>query len=208
MSYLVLFVLVFFSPLSISIASLVEEITNLSAFRTFVRFVLVWFCLFPLPLVVWDGLRLVMLALPWTFLLPFIVKVLVAVFKFVGLQSLFSRIRAQISCHEFQQVMQELGITQYRSSPYHCESQGALERFYHILKNIIRSYCFDIEKDLDEDINLLLFAIRESVQESLGFSPFELVFGHTVRGPLKTLKLLWHSLDFSLTFFDGEISLK
>lgn len=26
------------------------------------------------------------------------------------------------------------------------------------------------------------------MQESLGFSPFELVFGHTVRGPLKLLK--------------------
>ena len=39
-----------------------------------------------------------------------------------------------------------------------------------------------------EGIHLLLFAVRESVQESLGFSPFELVFGHTVRGPLKLLK--------------------
>ena len=29
---------------------------------------------------------------------------------------------------------------------------------------------------------------RELVQESLGFSPFELVFGHTVRGPLKLVK--------------------
>ena len=38
------------------------------------------------------------------------------------------------------------------------------------------------------DIHLLLFAVRESVQEPLGFSPFELVFGHTVRGPLKLLK--------------------
>ena len=44
------------------------------------------------------------------------------------------------------------------------------------------------EKDWDEGIHLLLFAVRESVQESLGFSPFELVFGHTVRGPLKLLK--------------------
>ena len=33
-----------------------------------------------------------------------------------------------------------------------------------------------------------MFAVRESVQESLGFSPFELVFGHTVKGPLKLLK--------------------
>ena len=53
---------------------------------------------------------------------------------------------------------------------------------------MIRSYCFDTEKDWDEGIHLLLLAVRESVQESLGFSPFELVFGHTVRGPFKLLK--------------------
>ena len=84
--------------------------------------------------------------------------------------------------------MHELGIKQYRSSVYHPESQGALERFHQTLKNMIRSYCFDTEKDWDEGIHLLLFADRKSVQESLGFSPFELVFGHTVRGPLKLLK--------------------
>ena len=33
-----------------------EERANLSAFRTFVRFVLVWFYLFPVPLGVWEGL--------------------------------------------------------------------------------------------------------------------------------------------------------
>lgn len=33
-----------------------------------------------------------------------------------------------------------------------------------------------------------MFATREAVQESLGFSPAELVFGHEVRGPLKVLK--------------------
>ena len=43
------FVLVSFSPFSIAITSLGEEIANLSAFHTFVRFVLVWFCWFPLP---------------------------------------------------------------------------------------------------------------------------------------------------------------
>ena len=52
----------------------------------------------------------------------------------------------------------------------------------------IKIYCFDPGKDWDKGIHLLLFAIRETVQESLGFSPFELVFGHNVRGPLKLLK--------------------
>ena len=40
----------FFSSFSIAITSLGEERANLSAFRTFVRFVLVWFFRFPLPL--------------------------------------------------------------------------------------------------------------------------------------------------------------
>ena len=60
------FALVFFSPFSIAITSLGEERTNLSAFRTFVRFALVWFSLF-FPLGVWEGLRCVIVALPWLF---------------------------------------------------------------------------------------------------------------------------------------------
>ena len=62
------FALVFFSPFSIAITSLGEERANLSAFRTFVRFVLVWFCRFPLPLGVWEGLRFVIVALLYLFL--------------------------------------------------------------------------------------------------------------------------------------------
>ena len=61
------FVLVFFSPFSIAITSLGEERANLSAFRKFVRFVLVWICRFPLPLGVWEGLRFVIVALPGLF---------------------------------------------------------------------------------------------------------------------------------------------
>ena len=52
---------------------------------------------------------------------------------------------------------------------------------------MIRSYCFDIEK-CDECIQLLLFAVGESVHESLDFTPFELVLGQTVPGPLNLVK--------------------
>ena len=61
------FVLLLFSPFSTVITSLGEERANLSAFRMFVLFALVWFCLFPLPLGVWEGLRFVMVALPGLF---------------------------------------------------------------------------------------------------------------------------------------------
>ena len=64
MSY---FVLVFFSLISIAITSLGKERANLSAFPTFVPFALVYFCLFPLPLGVCEGLRFVIVALPGLF---------------------------------------------------------------------------------------------------------------------------------------------
>ena len=63
----------YFSVLSIEITSLREERTNLSAFRTFVRFALVWFCLFPVPLRVWVGLRPMIVALAG--LLPFFMHI-------------------------------------------------------------------------------------------------------------------------------------
>ena len=66
------FVLVFFSPFSFAITSLGEDRANLSAFRTFVRHVLVWFCWFSLPLGVWEGLRFVIVAFPRLFSYPFL----------------------------------------------------------------------------------------------------------------------------------------
>ena len=61
------FVIVFFSPFGIAITSLGEEKANLSAFRMFDRFVLVWISRFSLPLDVWEGLRLVIVALSGLF---------------------------------------------------------------------------------------------------------------------------------------------
>ena len=75
----VILFLCIFSSFSIAITSLREERANLSAFRTFVRFELVWFCLFPLPLGVWEGLRFVIVALPEFFSYYFFCEVYVLV---------------------------------------------------------------------------------------------------------------------------------
>lgn len=56
---------------------------------------------------------------------------------------------------------------------------------------MLRSYCLESDKDWDEGVCLLLFAAHKAIQESLGFSPAELVFAHTVRGPLKLLQEEW-----------------
>ena len=77
-------------------------------------------------------------------------KALIKFFTFVGLLKFFQSDQSSNSISGlFQQVMDELGIKQYRSSANHSESQGALERFHQTLKNMIRSYCFDTNRDWD-----------------------------------------------------------
>ena len=43
----------------------------------------------------------------------------------------------------------------------------------------------------DRFINPILFAYREARQEATGFSPFELMYGRTVRGFVQILMELW-----------------
>ena len=48
---------------------------------------------------------------------------------------------------------------------------------------MMQIFCLDSQKDWDAGICILLLVVREAFQESLGFSPSELVFGHSVGGP-------------------------
>ena len=81
MSCVILFLC--FSPFSIAITKLGEERANLSAFRTFVRFALVWFCQFPLPLGVLERHRLVIVSLPG--LVSYLICVLVILYLLFSL---------------------------------------------------------------------------------------------------------------------------
>ena len=66
----------------------------------------------------------------------------------------------------FSQVMRELQVKHVTSSPYHPESQGALERFHQTLKSMMRKFCLESNREWDEGLPLLLFAVRETPQES------------------------------------------
>ena len=125
-----------------------------------------------------------------------VLKHLVKFFTLVGLpKTVQSDQGSNFMSKVFKQVLEQLGVSHCHSSAYHPESQGALERFHQTLKSMLRAYSLEFKKDWDEGVPLMLFAIREVVQESLGFSPAELVFAHTVRGPLKLLQEKWLADD-------------
>ncbi len=123
---------------------------------------------------------------------PVIVKSLIKFFSLFGLpRTIQSDQGTNFMSHVFKHALDQLHIQHCTSSCYHPESQGALERFHQTLKSMLRAFCLEFQKDWDEGVPMVMFAVREVVQESLGFSPAELVFGHTFRGPLKLIKDHW-----------------
>ncbi len=125
---------------------------------------------------------------------PAVVKALVKFFSLFELPKVIQTDQGtNFMSRTFAQVADQLNITHCFSSAYHPESQGTLECFHQTLKSMLKSraYCLEFEKEWDDGVHLLLFAAREVVQESTGFSPADLVFAHNVRGPLKLLRENW-----------------
>ena len=92
------FVLVFFGPFGVAVASLGEgRGAGLGAFRAFVRFVLVWVCRFPLPLGVREGLRYVIVALPGLFSYLFL-YILLLLFQNICFDKLCKRSPQEAIC--------------------------------------------------------------------------------------------------------------
>jgi hypothetical protein len=86
---------------------------------------------------------------------------------------------------------QEFDIKQIRTSPYRPQTNGSCERFNRTMKSMIRSLTDKFHDSWDECLQWVLFAYREIPVETVGFSPFELLFGRNIRGPLGLLKSSW-----------------
>ena len=56
---------------------------------------------------------------------------------------------------------------------------------------MLRRLCSEQPKQWHRYINALLFAYKEVPQDSTHFAPFELMYGRTVRGPMRILRELW-----------------
>ena len=129
---------------------------------------------------------------------PNIIKHLMHFFSRFGLpKTIQSNQGSNFMSHCFKNQLKEWGIKHIVASPYHAQSQGALERFHQTLKAMMRKYCLNVSKSWEGDLPFLLFAIRSVPNESLGLSPFEVVFGHNVRGPLDVLRESWEETNIN-----------
>ena len=86
-----------------------------------------------------------------------------------------------------------LNVKSIRTSVYHPQTDGLVERFNKTLKQMLKKVAETDGKDWDRLIPYVLFSIREVPQASTGFSPFELVYGRRPRGLLDIAKDAWES---------------
>ena len=94
-----------------------------------------------------------------------------------------------------QEVSRLLSIHQLSTTPYHPMCNGLVEKFNGTLKTMLRRLCSEQPRQWHRYVNPLLFTYREVSQESTSFSPFELLYGRTVRGPMRILRHLWTTED-------------
>lgn len=81
-----------------------------------------------------------------------------------------------------------LKVKQLRTSIFHPQTDGLVERFNKILKQMLKK-AIDVDgKNWDQLLPYVLFSVREVPQSSTGFSPFELLYGRRPRGMLDLAK--------------------
>jgi hypothetical protein len=121
-----------------------------------------------------------------------VAEALVAIYSRVGIpEEVLTDQGRQFVGEVMREVSRLLSIRQLTTTPYHPQTNGLCERFNGVLKQMLRRMCDERPQDWDRYIAPLLFAYREVPQASLGFSPFELLYGRTVRGPMTILRELW-----------------
>ena len=81
------------------------------------------------------------------------------------------------------EICKILGITKTRTTPYHPQSDGMIERFNRTVLNMLSIVVSDDEYNWDLHLPTLMLAYRTSRHETTGATPFSLVYGREAKLP-------------------------
>ena len=91
----------------------------------------------------------------------------------------------------FEAFLRLVEVDHIRTSVYHSMGNGTCERYNGTLIRCLRKLVFDFPRQWDKYLPAALFAYRDTPHDTTGYAPFELIYGHHVRGPLEFLKTCW-----------------
>ena len=117
---------------------------------------------------------------------------LLTIFSLVGIpREVLSDRGTQFTSALMQELHRLLGVKSIFTTPYHPSGNGRIERLHGSLKAILRKLCSEKPREWHRYLTPTLFALRETPSDRTGFSPFELLYGCSVRGPLSVLRNIW-----------------
>ncbi|XP_063601110.1 uncharacterized protein LOC134777201 [Penaeus indicus] len=123
-----------------------------------------------------------------------VAEALLVIFSRVGIpREILSDRGTQFTSKLMGELHKLLGIKPLFTTPYHPSCNGRIERFHSTLKASLRKLCIEKPKEWHRYLIPTLFALREIPSDRTAFSPFELLYGRTVRGPLSVLRDLWEN---------------
>ena len=105
-------------------------------------------------------------------------------FRFSPPEQLHSDQGRQFEGRLIAQICKMLGISKTRTSPYHPQGDGLVERFNRTLVSMLSAVVQDRHHEWEEHLRATCMAYNTSVQSSTGFTPFYLMFGRKARMPL------------------------
>jgi len=70
-----------------------------------------------------------------------------------------------------------LRVKRIKTSPYHTQTNGVLERTHRVLVEYLRCYILENQADWDKWIPYTTFVFNTTTHSSTGFTPHELLFG-------------------------------
>ncbi|XP_037784772.1 uncharacterized protein LOC119580748 [Penaeus monodon] len=121
-----------------------------------------------------------------------VAEALLMIFSRVGIpREILSDRGTQFTSKLMGELHKLLGIKPLFTTPYHPSCNGRIERFHSTLKACLRKLCVEKPKEWHRYLIPTLFALREIPSDRTAFSPFELLYGRTVWGPLSVLRDLW-----------------
>ena len=84
----------------------------------------------------------------------------------------------------FQEMCRLLGIRKTRTTPYHPQSDGMVERFNRTLTTMLSAYVNEHHSDWDTFLPYVMMAYRSARHETTGFTPNKLMLGRETATPL------------------------
>ena len=90
----------------------------------------------------------------------------------------------QFEAAVFQELCRQLGIQKTRTTPYHPQSDGMVERFNRTLKDMVAKYVKGNGSNWDAIVPASCFAYNTSKHAVTGYTPFFLVHGREARLPV------------------------